>query len=57
MHDAPDTPPAAVDQAQRLCEKCRHLFPLDQYTDEISGLECVCRRCLGVMGYRLKARP
>jgi len=56
MHDVPDTPPETSTQAQRLCEKCRHLFPLDQYTDEIPGLECVCRRCLGVMGYRLKGR-
>jgi hypothetical protein len=55
MTDSPAVPETSV-QAQRLCEKCRHEFPLEQYTDEIPGLECVCRRCLGVMGYRLKGR-
>ena len=52
-----DSIPAPLDTqapAQRLCEKCRHSFPLDQFVPYLTGLECVCRRCLQVMGYRLK---
>jgi len=54
----PDPIPAQLDAPSvplLLCEKCRHTFPEDQFTTEIDGLESVCKRCLVVMGYRLKA--
>lgn len=37
-----------------ICEKCRNTFPLDQFDHHVAGQECVCRRCLAVMGYRVK---
>jgi hypothetical protein len=52
------TPASAPAQDQdvpkKLCEKCRNLFPEDQFSHGVPGQECVCRRCLAVMGYKVK---
>lgn len=48
---------APVEKAEvpkKLCEKCRNQFPVDQFEHGVAGQECVCRRCLAVMGYRVK---
>jgi hypothetical protein len=56
MTDATDAPTPSAGVLPKLCEKCRHEFPKDQFADDLEGLECVCRRCLQVMGYSLKGR-
>ncbi len=55
------TPASAPAQGQekqeipkQVCEKCRNSFPLDQFAHGVQGQECVCRRCLAVMGYKVK---
>ena len=42
------------DVPKKICEKCRNLFPLDHFDHHVAGQECVCRRCLAVMGYKVK---
>jgi hypothetical protein len=42
-----------VEVPKQVCEKCRNSFPLDQFTKAIPGQECVCTRCLKVMGYQV----
>ena len=50
------TPASAANEKQdipkRVCEKCRNSFPLDHFNHGVEGQECVCRRCLKVMGYQ-----
>ena len=48
------TPAQAPEAPRRLCEKCRNLFPEDHFQHGVAGQECVCRRCLAVMGYKVK---
>ena len=38
---------------KKICEKCRNSFPMEQFNHAIQGQECVCKRCLGVMGYKV----
>jgi hypothetical protein len=38
---------------KRTCEKCRGQYPLDHFAHGVEGQECVCKRCLAVMGYRV----
>jgi len=52
--DSTPEPFVVAEPTQKLCEKCRHTFPEEQFVADLKGLECVCRRCLQVMGYRLK---
>ena len=47
-------PNQAPEVPKKLCEKCRSLIPEDQFNHGVAGQECVCRRCLVVMGYRVK---
>ena len=47
------TPPPAQDVPKRVCEKCRNAYPLEQFQHRVAGQECVCRRCLTVMGYQV----
>ena len=47
------TPKETQDVPKQICEKCRIQYPLDQFQHEVAGQECVCRRCLAVMGYRV----
>ena len=54
MPESTTTPAAATEVPQKLCEKCRHTFPPEQFVAELAGMECVCRRCLNVMGYGVK---
>jgi hypothetical protein len=37
--------------AKQVCEKCRNEYPLDHFNHGVPDQECVCRRCLRVMGY------
>jgi len=41
-------------EPKQVCEKCRILYPLAQFEHGVGGQECVCRRCLAVMGYQVK---
>ena len=36
----------------RTCEKCRSAYTLGHFAHSVEGQECVCRRCLQVMGYK-----
>jgi len=47
------TPNETQEVPKQVCEKCRNLFPLDHFKHNIAGQECVCRRCLAVMGYKV----
>jgi len=40
--------------AKQVCEKCRNEFALEHFDHGVQGQECVCRRCLIVMGYMVK---
>ena len=55
MAEAPSAAPEASQPAipKKICEKCRNAFPLEQFNHAVAGQECVCRRCLGVMGYKV----
>lgn len=39
---------------QQVCEKCRNEYALEHFDHGVQGQECVCRRCLAVMGYKVK---
>jgi hypothetical protein len=39
---------------KRVCEKCRGEYAPEAFQHGVAGQECVCRRCLIVMGYRVK---
>ncbi len=56
MAEAPpaSAPNQAPEVPKKLCEKCRSLFPEDQFNHGVAGQGCVCRRCLVVMGYKVK---
>jgi hypothetical protein len=45
-------PKTCTDPTQ-ICEKCRSPYTLDHFQHGIEGQECVCRRCLQVMGYKV----
>jgi hypothetical protein len=49
-----NVPAEPADVPKKLCEKCRIQYPLDHFDHGVAGQECVCRRCLAVMGYRVK---
>jgi len=53
---AETTQPAAdlSSAPKQICEKCRNEFTLDQFEHGIQDQSCVCRRCLRVMGYKVK---
>ena len=44
--------PATPEQKQ-VCQKCRNEFPLEAFNHQVEGQECVCKRCLAVMGYKV----
>jgi hypothetical protein len=48
------TPKETQDVPKQVCEKCRNAFPLDHFNHQVPGQECVCRRCLAVMGYKVR---
>jgi hypothetical protein len=53
----PESTPLAADSAslvKRVCEKCRNEYTLDHFQHGIQEQDCVCKRCLRVMGYRVK---
>ncbi len=37
----------------KVCEKCRSAYTLDHFAHGVPGQDCVCRRCLRVMGYKV----
>ena len=39
---------------KRICEKCRSSYPPEAFEHGVAGQECVCRRCLKVMGYKVQ---
>ncbi len=39
---------------KRICEKCRNSYTLDAFEHGVAGQDCVCRRCLKVMGYKVQ---
>ena len=45
-------PKTCTDPTQ-ICEKCRCPYTLDHFQHGVEGQECVCRRCLQVMGYKV----
>ena len=47
-------PKTCTDPTQ-VCEKCRSLYTLEHFQHGVEGQECVCRRCLEVMGYKAQA--
>lgn len=48
------TPASPTEEViKKTCEKCRNQFPLDHFDHHVEGQECVCRRCLAVMGYKV----
>lgn len=52
-----ESTPAVAENAQvakQVCEKCRNEYALDHFDHGVQGQECVCRRCLAVMGYKVK---
>jgi ribosomal protein L40E len=38
---------------KQVCQKCRNEYPLEAFSHAVEGQECVCRRCLAVMGYKV----
>lgn len=53
----PESTPIAAgtpEVAKQVCEKCRNEYTLDHFKHGVQGQECVCRRCLDVMGYKVK---
>lgn len=55
MAEAVPATPAAEKQEvpKKVCQKCRNEFPLEAFDHAVEGQECVCRRCLAVMGYKV----
>ena len=47
------TPVEKQEVPKQVCEKCRNSLPLDHFAHGVEVQECVCRRCLIVMGYRV----
>jgi hypothetical protein len=45
--------PKGTTETTQVCEKCRLPYTLDHFRHGIEGYECVCRRCMQAMGYRL----
>ncbi|GLH72029.1 hypothetical protein GETHLI_05310 [Geothrix limicola] len=45
-------PKTCTDPTQ-ICEKCRSPYTLEHFQHGVEGQECVCRRCLQVMGYKV----
>ena len=37
----------------QVCEKCRCVYTLEHFQHGVEGQDCVCRRCLQVMGYKV----
>lgn len=48
------TPQPTEEVPKQVCQKCRNSYPLDQFDPRVAGQECVCKRCLAVMGYRVQ---
>ncbi|MDR3671455.1 MAG: hypothetical protein P4L36_11450 [Holophaga sp.] len=44
---------APQEAPKQVCEKCRNSYTLDHFQHGVAGQECVCRRCLAVMGYKV----
>jgi len=55
MAEAAAGTPAAekVETPKQVCQKCRNSLPLEAFAHQVAGQECVCRRCLAVMGYKV----
>jgi hypothetical protein len=45
--------PKTSTEPTQICEKCRNPYTLDHFQHGVEGQECVCRRCLQVMGYKV----
>ena len=45
--------PKTTTDPTQVCEKCRCMYTLDHFQHGVEGQECVCRRCLQVMGYKV----
>jgi len=44
----------ATPEPKQVCEKCRNEYSLDHFQHGVKDQSCVCRRCLSVMGYKVK---
>ncbi|WP_306600593.1 hypothetical protein [Geothrix sp. 21YS21S-2] len=55
MAEAVPATPAAEKQEvpKQVCQKCRIEYPLEAFNHAVEGQECICRRCLAVMGYKV----
>lgn len=54
MAEAAAAPAAEkVEVPKQVCQKCRNAFPVENFNHGVEGQECVCRRCLAVMGYKV----
>ena len=53
---AETTPTAAPSAAEpkQICEKCRNEYALGAFQHGVADQSCVCKRCLIVMGYKVK---
>ena len=45
--------PKTSTEPTQICEKCRSPYTLEHFQHGVEGQECVCRRCLQVMGYKV----
>lgn len=45
--------PKTSTEPTQICEKCRCPYILEHFQHGVEGQECVCRRCLQVMGYKV----
>jgi len=50
---APSAPETKPEVPKQVCQKCRNEFPLEAFDHQVEGQECVCKRCLAVMGYKV----
>ncbi len=41
-------------EPKQICEKCRNEYTLEAFQHGITDQACVCKRCLIVMGYKVK---
>lgn len=49
-----ETQPAQTEAApKRTCEKCRNAYGLEAFTHHVPDCECICDRCMRVMGYKI----
>ncbi len=53
MAEAATPAPETQEAPKKVCEKCRNAYGPEAFNHQVEGQECVCRRCLAVMGYKV----